>query len=46
MRHLPELCVSVCGAVALVAVTLALSPWALRTMRRGKDYVTAQRERG
>ena len=37
MRHLPEICVSVCGAVALVAV--ALLPWALR---RGRDYVTVQ----
>lgn len=40
MRHLPEICISVCGAIALVAVVLL--PWALRTARRGRDYVTVQ----
>lgn len=40
MSNVPEICYSICGAVALVA--LALLPWALRTARRGRDYVTVQ----
>lgn len=40
MRHLPDICISICGAVALVA--LALLPWLWRTMWRGRDYVTVQ----
>ena len=38
MQHVPEVCISTCGAVGLVGV--ALLPWALRVMRRGRDYVT------
>lgn len=44
MQHLPEICVSICGACALVAAVLALPAW--HTMRRGRDYVTVQKERG
>lgn len=45
MQHVPEVCVSVCGAAGLVF--LALLPWALRTVRRGREYVTLQgREKG
>mgnify|MGYP000890566587 FL=1 len=40
MRHLPEICISVCGAIGLVAVVLL--PWLLRSARRGRDYVTVQ----
>jgi len=38
MNNFPEICVSICGAIVLVAAVLLLSA------RRGKDYVTVQRE--
>lgn len=44
MQHLPELCVSLCGAVALVAVlVLRVVPWLRYTWsRRGRGYVRVQ----
>jgi len=41
MNNIPEICISLCGAVILVAAVLLLPAW--RTARRGKDYVTVQR---
>jgi len=39
MNNVPEICISLCGAIVLVAAVLLLSA------RRGKDYVvTVQRE--
>jgi hypothetical protein len=38
MRHLPEICISICGAVGLVSVVVL--PWVVRLVRRAPEYVT------
>lgn len=40
MQHLPDICISICGAAVLVAAVLVWPAW--RTMRRGWDYVRVQ----
>ena len=38
MHNVPEICVSVCGAVVLAM--LVVLPWMIRALRNAPDYVT------
>jgi len=43
MQNVPELCISICGAVMLVSVPLLLGM--IRMLRRAPQYVTLPEER-